>query len=134
MIEITEEIKNFISENLPWIVTKDQNGVLDIGPKMSTFVLDSNHLAYHERTGKQHYQNLLNGSDLVIGVANKQTKTGYRFRGKVALHSDDEIYKTQVQVAQDNGTKIPLTIPVLEVEVIEDLTAGPNAGEVIQSL
>ena len=132
MATITPEIKAFIENNKPaWITTVDKNGTLDLGPKMSLFVLDEHHLAYHERTAGQHYRNLQDGSPLVVAVANLAEKKGYRFRGVVTLHTDDAIYDEQVRVAEANGTKVPAAIPVLEVTEIQDLSSGPNAGKTI---
>jgi predicted pyridoxine 5'-phosphate oxidase superfamily flavin-nucleotide-binding protein len=62
MATLTADMKTFIENNLAWITTVDKDGNLDLGPKMSMFVLDDNHLAYHERTAGQHYENLKNGS------------------------------------------------------------------------
>ena len=58
MATLTADMKTFIENNLAWITTVDKDGNLDLGPKMSMFVLDDNHLAYHERTAGQHYRNL----------------------------------------------------------------------------
>lgn len=66
MATLTADMKTFIENNLAWITTVDKDGNLDLGPKMSMFVLDDNHLAYHERTAGQHYRNLQDGSPLVI--------------------------------------------------------------------
>lgn len=85
----------------------------------------------HERTAGQTYRNLLDGSDLVVAVANLEQKKGYRFRGNVVLHSDDAIYDEQVKVAEERGTKKPMTIPVLEITEIQDLTPGATAGKTI---
>ena len=65
MATLTADMKTFIENNLAWITTVDKDGNLDLGPKMSMFVLDDNHLAYHERTAGQHYRNLQDGSPLV---------------------------------------------------------------------
>ena len=54
MAVITPEIKEFIQNNLGWITTISKDGELDLGPKMSLFVLDDTHIAYHERTAGQH--------------------------------------------------------------------------------
>lgn len=98
---------------------------------MSLFVLDDTHIAYHERTAGQHYENLKNGSPLVIAFANLEKKQGYCFRGNVVLHVDDDIYNEQVKVAEEKGTKKPAVIPVLEVTEIQDLASGPTAGKTI---
>ena len=100
MATLTADMKTFIENNLAWITTVDKDGNLDLGPKMSMFVLDDNHLAYHERTAGQHYRNLQDGSPLVVAVANLAEKKGYRFRGTVTLHTDDDIYDAQVKVAE----------------------------------
>ena len=131
MATLTADMKTFIENNLAWITTVDKDGNLDLGPKMSMFVLDDNHLAYHERTAGQHYENLKNGSPLVIAFANLEKKQGYRFRGNVVLHVDDDIYNEQVKVAEEKGTKKPAVIPVLEVTEIQDLASGPTAGKTI---
>ena len=126
MAVITPEIKEFIKNNLGWITTVSKDGELDLGPKMSLFVLDDTHIAYH-----QHYENLKNGSPLVIAFANLEKKQGYRFRGNVVLHVDDGIYNEQVKVAEEKGTKKPAVIPVLEVTEIQNLASGPTAGKTI---
>ena len=131
MAVITPEINEFIKNNLGWITTVSKDGELDLGPKMSLFVLDDTHIAYHERTAGQHYENLKNGSPLVIAFANLEKKQGYRFRGNVVLHVDDDIYNEQVKVAEEKGTKKPAVIPVLEVTEIQDLASGPTAGKTI---
>ena len=106
MATLTADMKTFIENNLAWITTVDKDGNLDLGPKMSMFVLDDNHLAYHERTAGQHYRNLQDGSPLVVAVANLAEKKGYRFRGTV-------------------------TLPVLEITEIQDLSSGATAGKTI---
>ena len=135
MAVVTPEIKEFIQNNLGWITTISKDGELDLGPKMSLFVLDDTHIAYHERTAGQHYgqhyENLKNGSPLVIAFANLEKKQGYRFRGNVVLHVADDIYNEQVKVAEEKGTKKPAVIPVLEVTEIQNLASGPTAGKTI---
>ena len=131
MATLTPEMKDFIANNLAWITTISKDGDLDIGPKMSMFVLDDNHLAYHERTAGQHYRNLEDGSPLVVAYANLAEKKGYRVRGNVVLHKDDDIYDAQVKVAEEKGTKKPAVVPVLEITEIDDLSAGPKAGTTI---
>ena len=131
MAQLTEDMKEFIKNNLAWVATVNQDGIPDLGPKMSMFVLDDNHLAYHERTAGQHYRNLQDGSPLVVAVANLAEKKGYRFRGTVTLHTDGDIYDAQVKVAEEKGTKKPAAIPVLEITEIQDLSSGATAGKTI---
>ena len=128
MATLTEDMKQFINDNLAFVATVSADGVPDLGPKMSMFALDDNHLAYHERTGGQTYRNLENGSPLVVAFVNFEQKKGYRFRGEVVLHTDDAIYDEQVKLAEQRGTKKPACVPVMEIAQIEDLSAGAHAG------
>lgn len=132
MATLSDDMKKFVADNLCWITTVSKDGQLDLGPKMSMFVLDDTHLAYHERTAGQHYQNLKDGSPLVVAVANPAERKGYRFRGNVTLHTDDDIYEARVKVAEQEGSKKPACIPVLELTEIQDLSAGAKAGSTIQ--
>ncbi|KFI73879.1 pyridoxamine 5'-phosphate oxidase family protein [Bifidobacterium mongoliense] len=132
MVALTDDMKKFVENNLCWIATVGKDGQLDLGPKMSMFVLDDSHLAYHERTAGQHYENLKNGSPLVVAGANLAEKKGYRFRGNVTLHTDDAIYEARVKVAEQEGTKKPACVPVLEITEVQDLSAGAKAGTTIE--
>lgn len=40
MATLSEDMKTFIENNLAWIATISKDGELDLGPKMSMFVLD----------------------------------------------------------------------------------------------
>ncbi|MEE1296164.1 MAG: pyridoxamine 5'-phosphate oxidase family protein [Bifidobacterium sp.] len=131
MATLTEDMKQFIKENLAFVATVSPEGEPDLGPKMSMFVLDDSHLSYHERTAGQTYRNLSNGSPLVVAYVNLEQKKGYRFRGEVTLHTDDAVYEEQVKLAKEKGTKVPACVPVLEIGQIEDLSAGANAGKTI---
>ena len=44
MAKLTEEMKDFISSNLAWVATIGKDGHVDLGPKMSTFVIDDTHM------------------------------------------------------------------------------------------
>ena len=47
MAKLTEEMKDFISSNLAWVATIGKDGHVDLGPKMSTFVIDDTQIGYH---------------------------------------------------------------------------------------
>lgn len=74
MADLTDEMKEFLNSNLAWVATISKEGQVNLGPKMSMFIIDSNHIGYHERTAGQTYRNLLDGSDLVVAVANLEQK------------------------------------------------------------
>lgn len=61
MADLTDEMKGFLNSNLAWVATISKEGQVDLGPKMSMFIIDNNHIGYHERTAGQTYRNLLDG-------------------------------------------------------------------------
>lgn len=61
MADLTDEMKGFLNSNLAWVATISKEGQVDLGPKMSMFIIDNNHIGYHERTAGQTYRNLLAG-------------------------------------------------------------------------
>lgn len=135
MAHLTEEMKTFIARNLAYIATVNDKGVLNVGPKMSIRVLDDSHLMYYERTAGQTYRNLKTNGKAVIAVArlddtHSVCEGGYRFRGPMTLHNDDAIFEEAVEIAREKGLKLPVTVPVMEITEIEDLTVG-NAGQIL---
>ncbi len=56
MADLTaDEMKEFLNSSLPRMVaTISKEGQVDLGPKMSMFIIDSNHIGYHERTRAKH--------------------------------------------------------------------------------
>ncbi|MFQ9338718.1 MAG: pyridoxamine 5'-phosphate oxidase family protein [Varibaculum sp.] len=107
MANLTAEMKEFLNGNLAWVATIGKDGHVDLGPKMSMFIIDDNHIGYHERTAGQMYRNLLDGSELVVAVANLEQRKGYRFRGNVVLHDNDAIYEERSKSPRNAARRSP---------------------------
>ncbi len=131
MITLTDDMKKMIAHNLAYVATVDDEGNPDIGPKMSVGVLDDTHLFFYERTARQTLRNMRANGKLVIAVANRATKKGYRFFGTLRLHKDDQIYADAIDFADKHGLKHPAVVPVLAVRRVDLLDAGPKAGTTI---
>ena len=86
--------------------TVSKDGELDLGPKMSLFVLDDTHIAYHERTAGQHYENLKNGSPLVIAFANLEKKQGIIEQLKALAENAAEATREKVQALTEEYNKV----------------------------
>ena len=67
MAVITPEIKEFIKNNLGWITTVSKDGELDLGPKMSLFVLDITHI-FTAVFGDERPSRLRNLHAAILGV------------------------------------------------------------------
>ena len=81
MAALTQAMKDMVANFQCFVATVSPDGMPDIGPKRSTRVVDDEHLAFNEITGKQTYQNLVHGSKVAIAVVDRDKLQGYRFVG-----------------------------------------------------
>jgi len=130
MAVLTEEMKDLLRNQLAYVATVSDEGIPDIGPKMSLYAMDDSHLAYYERTAGQTYRNLRANGRLVVCVVDYAHKKGYRFRGTVVLHENDQIHADALAYADEHGLKHPAVVPVMTITQIEDL-APAHAGQTV---
>ncbi|MDD6462008.1 pyridoxamine 5'-phosphate oxidase family protein [Pseudoscardovia suis] len=131
MVAMTDDMKSMIANNLCYIATVDESGYPDIGPKISMQVKDDSHLFYYERTARQHLHNLRDNGKMVVAVATKDNKHGYRFHGPVELVDSGDFYEEALKFADEHGLKRPAVVPVMTITRIDLLDAGPKAGTII---
>ena len=93
MAKLTEEMKQMLSEQLPFLATADENGMPKVGPKGSLHVLDDSHLAYFEHTFRHAFHNLTVNGHAAVAVADRPAQKGFRFEGQVHIHQDDDLAK-----------------------------------------
>lgn len=96
MAELTEEMKQMLSEQLPFLATADENGMPKVGPKGSLHVLDDSHLAYFEHTFRHAFHNLMVNGRAAVAVADRAAQKGFRFEGPVHIHQDDDLAKENI--------------------------------------
>ncbi|MED4354347.1 pyridoxamine 5'-phosphate oxidase family protein [Schinkia azotoformans] len=111
--------------------TVSKDGVQNIGPKRSTRVLDDETLIFNEGTGGTTYQNILDGSNVVIAVVNRDLPDGFRFIGKPEVQTSGEIYDKAAALSEKNGMRPPKAVVLIHIEEIHSLKPGPMAGKKI---
>ena len=81
MATLTDPMKEMISKQLPFLATVTDAEILrpNLGPKRSLRVWDDHTLVYNENTGRQHYDNLREGSLAAVAVVDWAELDGYRF-------------------------------------------------------
>ena len=95
MIDLTEyadAVNAGLAQGTPCVLsTVGKDGMPNLGLKGSVLVFDKDHLAYWERTRKQHFENV-QGSDQVAILYVSFPKQKYlRFFGKAELHENDAL-------------------------------------------
>ena len=79
MAKLTEEMKQMLSEQLPFLATADENGMPKVGPKGSLHVLDDSHLAYFEHTFRHAFHNLTVNGRAAVAVADRPAQKGFQY-------------------------------------------------------
>lgn len=131
MAVLTQEMKDMIHNFQCFIGTVSKDGAQNIGPKRSTRVLDDETLIFNEGTGGATYQNILDGSNVVVAVADRDTPDGYRFIGKPEVQTSGEHYEKAATFSEQSGRPRPKAVILIHIEEIYSLKPGPMAGKKI---
>lgn len=96
MIKLTEEMRQLVNNALfngtPCIIaTASKDGEPNIGPKGSMMVFDDDHLAYWERTRRDHLANLEKNPKIVILFRDPSKRIVWRFHGVATLYKQGPI-------------------------------------------
>lgn len=130
MAKLTPEMKEMIAAQQCFVATVNPDGSPNIGPKRSTRVLDDEHLAYNEVTGKQTWGNVEGGSRVAIAVVDREKMKGFRFVGTPEVVTSGAIYDEAVASVQKLGMPPPKAVVKVRVDKIYNLGL-PGAGEPI---
>ena len=131
MAKLTEEMKALLSSQQSFVATSSPEGVPNIGPKGSVRVLDDEHIAFFEMTGKRTYENLKRNPNIAIAVLDREKMQGYRFVGRAELVTEGELYQQAKQFAE--AMKLPMAPQAaVKVKVEEVYNIGvPEPGKKI---
>ncbi|MHB1132213.1 MAG: pyridoxamine 5'-phosphate oxidase family protein [Chloroflexota bacterium] len=131
MAVLTEAMKEMIATFQCFVATVSTDGTPDVGPKRSTRVVDDEHLAFNEVTGKQTLTNILHGSKVAIAVVDREKLQGYRFLGTPEVIIDGPVFDQAVEAMRQRGLMAPLRA-VIQVKIEHIYNLGlPGAGELI---
>ncbi len=130
MAKLTQEMKDMISTQQCFVATVNRDGTPNIGPKRSTRVLDDEHLAYTEVTGKQTWGNVDQGSKVAIACADREKLKGFRFVGTPEVIKAGQVYDDAVAMLQKLGMPSPKAVIKVKIDKIYNLGI-PGAGEEI---
>ena len=114
MVNLTEEMKNMLKNQLPFLATTGKDGKPQVGPKGSLHVLDDSHLIYFEHTFRQAY--------------NRGAQQGFRFEGTAHIHEADD-FANQILDKTNIFDRFPRAgVVVIDVERIYKLDNTLEAG------
>jgi uncharacterized protein len=131
MAVLTNEMKEMVGNFQCFIGTVSKDGAQNVAPKRSTRVLDDETLIFNEGTGGTTYENVLEGSNVVVAVVNRDLPDGYRFVGKPEVQTSGENYEKAAAISEQRGMPRPKAVVLVHIEEIHSLKPGPMAGKKI---
>lgn len=130
MATLTQEMKDLIRAQQCFVATVNADGTPNVGPKRSTRVLDDEHIAFTEVTGKQTWANVQNGSKVAIAVVDREKSKGFRFLGTPQVVREGPLYDEAAAAMKARGLPAPKAVVKVTVERIFNV-GTPGAGEEI---
>lgn len=135
MAKLTPEMKEMLDKQLPYLATvTDADSLLpNIGPKRSLRLWDDETLIYNENTGRQHFENVKEGSKAAVAIVDRDQLDGYRFVGPTEVFTEGEVWDAAIEFAERMGHNPPKAAVLIHVEQIYTLMLGKNAGRLLDS-
>jgi uncharacterized protein len=128
--KITEEMKKFMEEELPLIVTASPDGMPSVAPKGTTRVLDEEHITFVESGGKRTWENLKKNPKVAIVVFNKEKMKCLRFHGKAEIITSGPLFEESAELMKKLGAHPARALIKVKVDEIYDV-GSPGFGQKI---
>lgn len=134
MAKLTQEMKDIIAAQQCFVATVNTDGSPNLGPKGSTRVLDDEHLAYNEGTGKRTWGNVQKGSKVAIAVVDREKRKGFRFVGTPEVLTFGELYdQAAAAAAKRPGATPPKAVIRVRIDRIFNLGFPGPGDEILES-
>jgi uncharacterized protein len=132
MAKITALMRSMINATPCFVATSDKTGRPNVGPKISTRVLDDETLMFIEATGKKTFENIKENPLVAIAVVDKERLTGFRFCGHAQVLTSGTEFEKAKQLALQANRPVPKAVVIVKVEEIYNLKPGSTAGQKIE--
>lgn len=125
---LTEEMKEMIAEQLAMVVTVNNEGNPNIGPKRSMRLLDDETLVYNENTGGQTCSNIQANGKIEVAYVNREQLRGYRFVGHAEIITEGPVFEAAKEWAEGK-MGAPKAAGLIHIESVYSLHSGAEAGK-----
>ena len=124
MVELTEEIKNFLTkQKLGFVATVSPDGTPNLSPK-GTIVVWNNNLIFADIKSPNTIENLKKNSSIEINVVNPISRKGYRFKGRAKIISEGDEFEKILTHYKNEGIKSEInSIVIVTVEKLDEVTS-----------
>lgn len=125
MTKMTQEMRDLIEDQkISYVATSNKNGVVNVSPKGSIYVVDDETLAFADLYSKKTRENLKVNPHIAIAVVDIKGLKGFQFKGRAELLEEGNLYNDVVCYLQT----LPMTLPdpqyVVKIKVEEIFPLG----------
>ena len=135
MVKLSEEIKDFLKNNLSFVATVDEKGMPNVVPKGNLCALDDATLVFADLYSHQTKNNLAENPKVAITVVNAAGYKGYQLKGKAKVIERgkvyDELSRQALGAGQLDHPDAKYAVKV-KVEKIIDIGYGETADKEIK--
>ena len=123
MVDITEEIKNFVNfQKLGYVATISADNTPNLSPKGTIIALDELHLAFADIHSPQTVENLRHNSSIEINVVDPFRRRGYRFKGIAEIISSGKKFNEMISYYKESGVKSSIkSIILVKIEKMSEV-------------
>ncbi len=130
MAKMTGEMKAMLEKQLSIVATSSKEGIPNVGPKGSLYVLDDETLVYSEGTAQKSLKNLRENDNVAVLVVEREKHDGYQFKGKAKLLTQGPIFDKVSERQKKRGRRPPSHVVEIKVEEIYSVKPGMTAEKI----
>jgi len=125
MIEISDEIKNFIEQQkLGFVATVSPDGTPNVSPKGTILVWENHFVIFADIKSPQTMLNLEKNPVVEINVVDPLARRGYRLKGKSKILRDNEEFLKILKHYKEKGIKSKINAVVMvKVDTLSEITS-----------
>lgn len=102
MLELTNEMIEMFSKQLPIIATVNEDGTPNVGPKRTARISEGK-IVFNENTGGRTFENIKRDGNVTIIIVDWDKLDGYRFVGKAKVYTEGIHYEDACKYADQKG-------------------------------
>ena len=117
-----------LGRQLTFVATPDKDGIINVGPKGSTIVIDDDTLAYAEWAGEKTLLNLQQNPHVAVLIFDLEKKEGYQFKGGAEFVQEGSLFDGISESQEERKRPLPKTVVKIYIgEIYTFKTGVPSA-------
>ena len=123
MVDITEEIKNFVNfQKLGYVATVSNDNTPNLSPKGTIMILDESYLAFADIQSPKTVENLKRNPSIEINVVDPFSRRGYRFKGIGKIISSGNEFNKIISYYKTSGVKSSIkSVILVKIEKLSEV-------------